>query len=275
MFGIPLTQRIYFAVIGLAALLVAVLGWFFPAGLADIFPWATVPPLHARFIGAMYGFGAVFLFSCAIARKPEAVRWAVLMTVIWTGMLGIISSLRLNHFDLSRLPDQIWLASYTVYPLLGLLLLFWQHPWKNLIRAQSIPTPFWIERVLQVQGILVTVLALLLLLFPLWMSNQWPWKVTPLLAQMYAGPLLAYGVGSLLVARETFSTLFTIIPAMLIFTVGTLIASVLHRNLLAFEVPDLVWFGFFIVMTILLLGIYVDMFRSRGNDRQLFEKVLI
>jgi hypothetical protein len=161
MFGIPLSQRIYFVVICLAALLVAVLGMFNPAGLAGILPWATVSPLHARFIGAIYGFGAVFLFACALFKKQDSVRWAVLLTVIWTGMLGIISFLRFNHFDLSRLPDQIWFASYTVYPLLGLVMLMWQQPWKKPTRMLGILVPVWAERALQTQGLVVMFLALL------------------------------------------------------------------------------------------------------------------
>ncbi len=153
------------------------------------------------------------------------------MTVIWTGLLGFISVFRLSAFDLSRLPDQIWFASYTLYPLLGLLLLWQQRPWEKSIHMKGVPLPFWIERILQVQGILITVVALLLLIAPAFMATLWPWKVTPLLAQVYSGPLLAYGLGSLLFAGETLSAIRTIVPAMLVFTAGTLTASVIHRSL--------------------------------------------
>ncbi len=74
--GIPLSHRIYYSIISLAALLVALLGLFNPAGLASILPWATVPPLHARFIGSIYAFGAMFLFACTISRQQANVRWA-------------------------------------------------------------------------------------------------------------------------------------------------------------------------------------------------------
>ena len=57
-------QRIFFAVICAAALLVAILGLFNPAYLASIFTWLELPPLHARFVGAIYAFGAVFMAGC-------------------------------------------------------------------------------------------------------------------------------------------------------------------------------------------------------------------
>jgi hypothetical protein len=60
-----------------------------------------------------------------------------------------------------------------------------------------------------------------------------------------------------------------------VFTLGTLVASIMHRNLFAVEVADVLWFGFFVIMPILLCGICIDMFRSRGDDQQLLEKVFI
>jgi hypothetical protein len=233
-----------------------------------------VPPLHARFIGSIYAFGAVFLFACAISKQQTHVRWAILMTVIWTGLLGLISVFRLNAFDLSRLPDQIWFASYTVYPLIDLLLLWQQRLWEKPKAMKSVPVPFWIKRVLQVQGIFMMVVALLLLFLPAFMSTLWPWKVSPLLAQVYSKPLLAYSLGSLLFARETLYAIRTIVPAMLVFTAGTLYASVLHRGLFSFEMADLLWFSFFAFMTLGLLGICADSFRSRRAE-DLPEKVFI
>ena len=61
-------QKIFFAVICAAALLVAALGLFNPAYLASIFTWLELPPLHARFVGAIYAFGAVFMAGCLAAR---------------------------------------------------------------------------------------------------------------------------------------------------------------------------------------------------------------
>jgi hypothetical protein len=110
------TQRVFFAVICVAALLVAVLGLFNPGYLASIFTWLELPPLHARFVGAIYAFGAVFMAGSLVARYQAEVRWAVQLIGIWTGMLFIISLLNLNVFDFNLLPVQVWFASYIIYP---------------------------------------------------------------------------------------------------------------------------------------------------------------
>ena len=68
---LPVTkgQRLFYAVIFAAALLVAVLGFFAPKFLASIFTWMVLPPLHAGFVGAIYLFGAVFI-RAGIGRVP-------------------------------------------------------------------------------------------------------------------------------------------------------------------------------------------------------------
>jgi hypothetical protein len=246
-------QRIFFAIICVAALLVAILGLFNPAYLASIFTWLELPPLHARFVGAIYAFGAVFMAGCLIARYQAEVRWAVQLIGIWTGMLLIISLLNLNVFDFNLLPVQIWFASYIIYPFIA----FWmtiQQP--HLMNAGNLPgteLAGWTRGFLLLQGIFFSGLALLLFFAPPIMTTVWPWKVTPVLAQMYAGPLLSYGMGSLLFSRQRkWLGVRSILPGMLVFTVITVIISFLHIDLFSFnEVPDLLWFGWFIVSALL------------------------
>jgi len=252
----PITQgqRIFFAVILAAALLVAVLGLFNPTYLASIFTWLELPPLHARFVGAIYAFGAVFMAGCLAARYQAEVRWAVQLIGIWTGMLFIISLLNLSAFDLSLLPVQIWFASYIIYPMLSFWMTIRQSP---LVQTGDLSGPKlagWAKGFLLTQGVLFSVLAVLLFLAPAFMSTLWPWKVTPVLAQMYAGPLLAYGLGSWLFARqEKWLGIRSILPGMLVFTVTTVVVSLLHAGLFSFnEVSDLLWFGWFSLAALVL-----------------------
>ena len=247
-------QRFFFTVICAAALLVAVIGLFNPNYLASIFTWLELPPLHARFVGAIYLFGAVFMAGCLVARYQAEVRWAVQLIGIWTGMLLIISLLNLNAFDFRLLPVQIWFASYIIYPFIS----FWmtiQQP--HLMQAGDLSGPKlagWARGFLFLQGILFSLLAVLLFFSPMFMMNIWPWRVTQVLTQMYAGPLLAYGLGSLLFSRqEKWLGIRSILPGMLIFAVTTVVISFLHIDLFSFaEVPDLLWFGWFIFSSFLL-----------------------
>jgi hypothetical protein len=247
-------QRIFFAVICAAALLVAVLGLFNPGYLASIFTWLELPPLHARFVGAIYAFGAVFMAGCLVARYQAEVRWAVQLIGIWTGMLLVISLLNLGAFDFGLLPVQIWFASYIIYPFISFWMTLTQ---PQRMRAGDLPglrLAGWAKSFLVLQGLLFSLLAALLFFLPTIMMAVWPWNVTPVLAQMYAGPLLSYGLGSLFFSRqEQWLGVRSILPGMLVFTVTTVIISILHIDLFTLnEVPDLLWFGWFIFASLAL-----------------------
>src|SRR5687767_6939157 len=55
-------QRIYFGAVGLLALWVGIWGYFIPGQVDKAIPW-LVPPLHARFLGAMYLSGTAFMIG--------------------------------------------------------------------------------------------------------------------------------------------------------------------------------------------------------------------
>ena len=263
----PITQgqKVFFGVIFLAALLVAALGLFNPAYLAEIFTWLVLPPLHARFVGAIYLFGAIFMAGCLLAKKQAEVRWAVQMIGLWTGMLCIISLLNLNVFGLNLLPVQIWFASYIIYPIIAIVMTIRQ---PSMTQAASLSGPTldrWAKNFLLTQGILITLLSVALFFAPQVMSTLWPWKVTPVLTQMYAGPLLSYGLGSYLFSKqEQWLGVRSIVPAMLSFTLITVIISFIHINLFAFnEIADLLWFAWFIFSSVVLVIMTFRVFKIK------------
>lgn len=264
----PITkgQRFFYGVIWAAALLIAVLGLFAPEYLASIFTWMVLPPLHARFVGSIYLFGAVFMTGCLIAQTQAQIRWAIQMIGIWTGMMFIISLLNLKAFDFKLLPVWIWFISYITYPIVSIWLT-WREPKPGPADALGGPSvPAWSKGFLLIQGVIISVLAVLLFFVPSFMSTIWPWKVTPALAQMYAGPLLSYGLGSLLFSRQDkWLGIRAIVPGMLAFTAGTIIVSFIHINLFSFaELTDLLWFGWFGIATVLLGVLTVRVMQVRA-----------
>jgi len=84
--------------------------------------------------------------------------------------------------------------------------------------------------------------------------SVWPWKITQLLAQLYSAPFLSYGIGSLLLARrQTWNEVRIPVTATLVFAVGVLIASVLHRGLFSSaDLSDWLWFIGFTVASLML-----------------------
>jgi hypothetical protein len=244
-------EKFYFAAVGFLALWVGLFGYFIPSRVDWAIPW-LVPPLHSRFLGAMYLSGATFMVGCLLAKRYSEVRTVVPMIAIWTGMLFIVSLFYLDEFDYTVPTTYVWFAAYLVYPLIALRM-FWKHRMEH-DQASGDKLPGWVRIYLLVQGAAATLLALALLFFPAGMVSAWPWEITRLLAQIYSAPFLSYGIGSLLLAqRQTWAEIRIAVRAMLVFTAGVLLASLIHRNLFVpADTSTWLWFGGFIVTTLLL-----------------------
>ncbi|MEO8381868.1 MAG: hypothetical protein ABI779_19560 [Acidobacteriota bacterium] len=246
------SHRIYFAAVGLLALRVGFVGYFNPGDVVRVIPW-QVPPLHARFLGAMYISGLVFMIGAMLVRRWSEVRVVVPMIAIWTGMLFVVSLLHLDEFDYSRLQVWIWFGAYFVYPLIAVWLT-WLYRGDTSHPQPSAPLSGWARNYLNVQGIVVTVLALALLVAPGAMIPLWPWKATPLLLQIYASPFLSYGLGSLMLARQrVWAEVRVGVVATFFFAALVLAASLIHRPLFSMsENPDRLWFTGFGIATAML-----------------------
>ena len=244
-------QKIYFAAVGLLALWVGFWGYFIPNHVDKAIPW-LVPPLHARFLGAMYLSGTVFMIGGILSHYYGEVRVMVRVIPIWTGMLFIVSLFYLKEFDYSRAQVWIWFGAYLIYPLIALWLM-----WKDRHLHENIPgaaLPDWVRGYLAIQGWMVTILALSLLLIPEFMVTVWPWKITRLLAQLYSAPFLAYGLSSFMLSRQqTWPEIRVVVRATFIFAFGVLLASFIHRQLFSFiNLSALMWFAGFLLATIVL-----------------------
>ena len=234
-------QRIYFAAVGLFALWVGVWGYFVPARVDGAIPW-LVPPLHARFLGAMYLSGTTFMLGCILARRYAEVRVVLPMIAIWTGMLFVVSLFHLGEFDYTRQQTWAWFGTYLLFPLIALGIA-WQHR-TDRESPPARPLPAWMRAYLLAQGVATTLLGLALLLAPGFLAARWPWPVSLLLAQIYAAPFLSYGVGSLLLARcRTWPQIRVAVVATLVFTAAALLASLLHRALFGAGPATWLWFG--------------------------------
>jgi hypothetical protein len=244
-------QRVFFAAVALLAVWVGAWAFVAPTQVDRALPW-LVPPLHARFLGAMYLSGTTFMLGAIVARSWSTVRVVVPMISIWTGMLFIASLFHLSSFSWSRPQTWVWFTAYLTYPLIAA----WIAWTMRAARApgRGMPLPQSIRRYLLVQGVVVTALAFLLIFRPAAMVTVWPWRITPMLAQLYGAPFLAYGTGSLYGARQrAYADARILLVATCVFAGGVLLASLLHRSLFsAGSASSWVWFGGFTGATIAL-----------------------
>lgn len=239
-----LSYRAYFLLVGLFAVWVGVWGYFAPAEVGRSLPW-TVPALHARFIASMYLAGFLAMAASLFARRLAEVRIAIALAALWTGGLLLVSLLRLADFDFAKTQVWFWMGAYAVYPLWGAWLYF--HAAAATAERRATVDPALV-------GVAVGCLALAAALFfaPEAMARLWPWKVSPLLANIYAGPFLGWGVCAWLLAREADRDARRIVLAsMVAFTLLALLASLLHRPLFRFDaLPAWLWFGGLVVWAV-------------------------
>ncbi len=246
------SERIYFAAVGVLALWVGFWGYFVPTEVERAIPFA-VPPLHARFLGAVYLSGLTIMIGGLMARSWRDIRLVPILTALWTGGLCVISLFHLERFDFATPQPWVWFAAYVIYPLIAIGLA-WRHRRVEPGAVHESVLPRWTRRYLVGQGVVLTAVALGLLFAPGALAEVWPWPIDQLLAQIYSAPLLAYGVGSVLLARQrTLIEARVVVAGMLVFTAGVLLASIIHRELFsAGDAEDVLWFGLLAVANAVL-----------------------
>lgn len=249
--GIAVAERLYFGVIALAALFVSWLGWAAPARLDESFTWASLPTLHAEFVGALYAFGGVYMACCVGARYRRQVAPAIPAVIIFTGLLLAVTLLNIDAFDFDLGPPWVWTLSYVFYPILGIALIVWA---RNRVDDESTgpELPAAGRVLLLAQGAAFALGGLGLLVAREPAADHWPWVIDEGLAQFYAGPFLAIGYCCWRYStRRRWVDVMTIAPAMLVFSAAALLASIAHRDLFSGkDVVTWLWFAWFAASTL-------------------------
>src|SRR5258706_10381657 len=234
-------HRAYFFVVVWLTLWVGYFGFFRPQEILRALPW-PVPPLHARFIGAFYLSATVFLILSMFAKTLLQVRTIVIIAFTWTGWLLVITFIHWDTFNFSRVQVWCWVVAYVLFPIGAAWL---------ASAAAGAPPPSeglvgeaWVSALLRGFGIFLVALAGACFVVPASIAAIWPWKISTFLTHVYSGPVLAYGVGSLvLAARRNWAE--TLIPAIgtSVFSALALIASLRHLALFTPGSPSkIVWF---------------------------------
>jgi hypothetical protein len=169
-------------------------------------------------------------------------------------MLLVVSLFHLGEFNPAVPPTYVWFAAYFFYPLIAAWLAWTHRHAPAPVAGTASALPLLVRLYLLAQGLVVTLLALALLAAPGLMTAVWPWKITPLLAQLYSAPFLSYGLGSLLLAsRRTWLETRIALAATCVFAAGVLLASLIHAALFSLSSPATwLWFASFLVATFTL-----------------------
>jgi hypothetical protein len=170
-------------------------------GLVDA-PEIPIPlqltPLNAAFVAALYLAGSLGLILTLFARERADARPFLIGVGVVTTLLLSITLLRWVEFDTTFSPKLVgWLGSYIFDPIAVSLLVATHRlaPAANPGRHRL--TPLFLAEAAALGG-----LGLLTLALPETASALWPWKLPPVLAQLYSCFFLAFASIALLVAYE-------------------------------------------------------------------------
>lgn len=229
-------RRLTFALIAIFALWVAGWGLAAPQAIGTALPFA-LPPLHARAIGAIYLAGAVLMIGAALARDRASTDVPLAMATTWTGWLLFVSVLHPELFDAAVPATRFWFGAYVGFPIAGLLLM----TVRRSGASETPSAPRWAVHALRIQGGGAVLLASLMFAAPRQMATIWPWPLPPVVAEIYAGPLLGLGIGSLMAARRAFGSWRIPAAFMLVFHAGLGIITILHWSQFAPGPARLAW----------------------------------
>jgi hypothetical protein len=230
------------------------------------FAWDVQPAVMASVLGAYYISTALLFVLPLFARRWEMIRVMILPTAIFSVAELITTFLHLDRFLVSTLPFYAWFVSYLLPPPIFFgFYLSQQRRAKQLgVSAGNSALPADVRAALMQWGALLTLISLLLFIFPDVLIAAAPWRMTPLTAHALLSWFIGLGALMLSMARENDRTQVLIgVPALLlVFPTVTLQIARFADQVDFVNVALFVGYGFMLIA--FALGVYL----VRGNWRE-------
>ncbi|WP_256289656.1 hypothetical protein [Halobellus inordinatus] len=166
-----------------------------PTRTAEFFAWTIRPEMTPIIMGAGYGAGVYFFYRVATVDEWHRVAPVFLGIATFTWAMAIATVLHWENFNHSHHTFYLWVILYAVTPVLVPAL--WVLNCRTDPREERDSGPV-LPRAVRVLGgglgVVVTVSAVILFIFPDIMIGAWPWAVSPLTARILAGWFALFGV---------------------------------------------------------------------------------
>ena len=189
-----------------AAVLVLLAGvqlFAFTGRTGTYFAWTIVNPLAAAFLGADY-WASVSIEALAGRQRVWAnARIAVPTVLVFTVLTLVATLLHLGKLHLgsgfsvgTQAVTWAWLAVYALVPVLMIIVLTVQVRTPGSDPTRSASLPGWVYAVLAAQATILLGFGVALFAVPGHAAPLWPWKLTPMLAQVTGAWLISLGVAA-------------------------------------------------------------------------------
>jgi len=195
-----------------AAVLVFLAGvqlFVFPGRTARYFAWTINPPLTAAFLGASYWSSVGFELAAARERTWAQARIAAPAVFVFTVLTLVVTLVHIDRFHFgprfepaTRAVTWIWLAIYSIVPVMMILLLAAQRREPGIDPPREASPPAWLVGLVALQAVVLLGVGAALLVSPLRAAVIWPWALTPLTGRAIGAWLCSLGVAAAHALRE-------------------------------------------------------------------------
>ena len=179
------------------------------------FAWTIAVRPTSAFLGAAYAAGSVLAVLALRRTSWREVRVALVTVTVFTVLTLIPTLIHLHIFHLrsggtgARLAAWVWLAIYVVVPIACLAVVTKQQRQPSRNETVRRPMPRWLTWLLAVQGSTLFLVGAVMFFggakvhhLPEGAMSFWPWRLTPLSAQVIGAWLLALAVAAVLAIWE-------------------------------------------------------------------------
>ena len=168
------------------------------------FAWTIKPRMMPMMMGAGYLMGAYFFARVLTARQWHRAAAGYLPITAFTIFMAAATVLHLDRFHQGSLAAALWMIIYVITPFLVPYL--W---WRNQRTDSGAPEPndIVVPRAARLAalaiGIVITLIGVVIFIWPDIAIRSWPWTLTPLTARVLAGWMMLPAVGGLYLQHES------------------------------------------------------------------------
>lgn len=193
----PLILRLFLFFVTPLILLLSIRLLWDPFGASSWWPW-EISPFDALFLGAfsLAELSAILVFLIDTRWAPG--RLVVPSWFTFTALVGLLSMLNINLFDLQRQEVQIWFSMYLSAPLLAAYF-FWRGWGKPPADARQLPAGW--QRYLAFQSLITGLIGIILVFAPQALTACWPGRLEPFTARIFGVIFLTSAVGAYLLRK--------------------------------------------------------------------------
>jgi hypothetical protein len=229
-----------------------------PANSATNFAWPINPVVMAAVLGAFYISSAPLFLLPLFARRWDNIRVMILPAALFCTVQLAATFLHWDKFSVGTGPFYVWFASYLLPPPIFVAAYLWhQRKASSNVAPTNDPLPSWLNRLLVICGGLLTVIAVLVFLFPGLLIPIFPWQLTPLTARSLSGWLIAVGTLMISMFRENDRIRARLSTPMLILILPVVLLQMLRFAGQVNWGSPVLWMGLLLFAIVGFCGLYL------------------